>query len=587
MKNLARALAFVLALLPAVAAAQTFPTVPSGTVIGRTAIGTGPAQAIPITTLIASMLNPLTVTSVNTASVIYRGSTSGTATVSAQAVAGTPVIKWPTTSGTVPTTATLPIVLDAVTGNLTCPTCMLSLTTRAAAAALDLSAYTAVRTLSYAAAGDGGGASFKKVGSTPFLDSHVLTGTISAAGTGYGNGTYQLVEFTGGTGTNFFATVTVAGGVVTSVVKTFNPGGYGYTAADVLTASNAQLGGTGSGFTYTVSTVSTPLASFTDAAGNHWQYVPDTFIDPRQFGAKFDWSGTDASATDDSAALQAALNFGSYGPTRFSINGTNFAGTKVLAPKGMALVCNALTMYGATQFFGQGPSNTNLHMCDAFPSAASHFVTICDPLTHLACFGPQIADMTLSATATAPGNADKYMIYSNAAQQARAISNVAVYTGKRGCFRYDTGYGGAAIFTVHNLFCTLFSASLSDGVVINAGTTLIKFYDTIVEGSYTGNAVNLIGGQITFDGFHVEAGPTTGININMTTSTHSATVKAATGGSSCTELIKLANTNTLGNFAIYDAVKNGCTRLVTNGQPAGSNRTTDAAPKDGLVAFNP
>ena len=31
-------------------------------------------------------------------------------------VAGTPVIKWPTTSGTVPTTASLPIVLDPVTG---------------------------------------------------------------------------------------------------------------------------------------------------------------------------------------------------------------------------------------------------------------------------------------------------------------------------------------------------------------------------------------------------------------------------------------------------------------------------------------
>jgi hypothetical protein len=123
MKNLSRALAIILALLPAVAAAQTFPTVPSGTVIGRTAIGTGPAQAIPIASLIATMLNPLTVTSVNTASVIYRGSTSGTATISAQAVAGTPIIKWPTTSGTVPTTAALPVLLDAVTGAITCPGC--------------------------------------------------------------------------------------------------------------------------------------------------------------------------------------------------------------------------------------------------------------------------------------------------------------------------------------------------------------------------------------------------------------------------------------------------------------------------------
>lgn len=124
MKNLARLLALVLALLPPIAAAQTFPTVPSGTVIGRTATGTGPSQAIPITTLIASMLNPLTVTSVNTASVIYRGATSGTVTVAAPAVAGTRTITWPTSSGTVPVTATSPVAINGTTGDITCATCV-------------------------------------------------------------------------------------------------------------------------------------------------------------------------------------------------------------------------------------------------------------------------------------------------------------------------------------------------------------------------------------------------------------------------------------------------------------------------------
>lgn len=126
MKQLSRALVFLLALLPPIAAAQTFPTVPSGTVIGRTATGTGPAQAIPITTLIASMLNPLTVTSVNTASVVYRGATSGTVTVAAQSVAGTRTVTWPTASGTVPVTATSPIAINATTGDITCSTCVVS-----------------------------------------------------------------------------------------------------------------------------------------------------------------------------------------------------------------------------------------------------------------------------------------------------------------------------------------------------------------------------------------------------------------------------------------------------------------------------
>jgi len=55
--------------------------------------------------------------------VLFRGSSTGTATVSAQATAGTPAIKWPTTSGTVATTATSPIVLNSTTGVITCPTC--------------------------------------------------------------------------------------------------------------------------------------------------------------------------------------------------------------------------------------------------------------------------------------------------------------------------------------------------------------------------------------------------------------------------------------------------------------------------------
>lgn len=125
MRQIKAAITGILTLLAAAtASAQTFPTVPSGTVIGRTAVGTGPSQAIPITQLIASMVNPLTVTSVNTASVVYRGATSGTATVTAQAVAGTPTILLPNTSGTLVDNATLPLAIDAATGNVSCPACI-------------------------------------------------------------------------------------------------------------------------------------------------------------------------------------------------------------------------------------------------------------------------------------------------------------------------------------------------------------------------------------------------------------------------------------------------------------------------------
>ena len=74
----------------------------------------------------------------------------------------------------------------------------------------------------------------------------LLDGTISNAGTGYTNATYSYIPLTGGTGSGATATITVTGGVVTSIV--INDRGTGYAADDVLTATF----GSGSGFEFTV-----------------------------------------------------------------------------------------------------------------------------------------------------------------------------------------------------------------------------------------------------------------------------------------------------------------------------------------------
>lgn len=79
--------------------------------------------------------------------------------------------------------------------------------------------------------------------------SAVASGTI-VGGAAYTNGTYNNVALTGGTGTGATASITVAGGVVTSVV--IDSGGENYVIGDVLTAPAASIGGTGSGFTYTI-----------------------------------------------------------------------------------------------------------------------------------------------------------------------------------------------------------------------------------------------------------------------------------------------------------------------------------------------
>jgi hypothetical protein len=77
--------------------------------------------------------------------------------------------------------------------------------------------------------------------------------TITNGGAGYANGVYFNVPLTGGSGNSATANIVVSGGAVTSV--TMSNRGCFYTASNALGASNANLGGTGSGFVLTVNSV--------------------------------------------------------------------------------------------------------------------------------------------------------------------------------------------------------------------------------------------------------------------------------------------------------------------------------------------
>jgi hypothetical protein len=84
-------------------------------------------------------------------------------------------------------------------------------------------------------------------------------GEITDDGSAYTNGAYVAVPFTnvsslGNSGT---ANITVAGGVVTTV-EIQNPGD-GYKIGDILSVAAADIGGTGSGFLWTVTNVTADL----------------------------------------------------------------------------------------------------------------------------------------------------------------------------------------------------------------------------------------------------------------------------------------------------------------------------------------
>jgi len=89
----------------------------------------------------------------------------------------------------------------------------------------------------------------------------ILTATITNAGAGYTNGTYNNTVLTGGSGTGATANITVAGNVVTSVV--INGHGINYVVGNTLSASITG----GAGFVLTVATLMSFVSLYQNEIG--------------------------------------------------------------------------------------------------------------------------------------------------------------------------------------------------------------------------------------------------------------------------------------------------------------------------------
>lgn len=81
----------------------------------------------------------------------------------------------------------------------------------------------------------------------------LIVGNISEAGTAYNDGQYNNIPLTGGTGSGATANITISEGMIITVVM--ESLGMDYLVGDIVSASAATIGGSGSGFTYNVDTI--------------------------------------------------------------------------------------------------------------------------------------------------------------------------------------------------------------------------------------------------------------------------------------------------------------------------------------------
>lgn len=101
----------------------------------------------------------------------------------------------------------------------------------------------------------------------------LLNGNITNAGQGYTNGNYTAVPVQNLTGYGSGATldITVAGNIIT--VATINAAGDGYEINDELTVNASDVGGTGSGFVYTVTDVTDDLDAVISMPAEYYEAI--------------------------------------------------------------------------------------------------------------------------------------------------------------------------------------------------------------------------------------------------------------------------------------------------------------------------
>lgn len=447
------------------------------------------------------------------------------------------------------------------------------------------------------------GAIFKRVPSgTPFTDTWPTTVTITG-GSGYTNGTYYGMFFGGSaTGRGLVATITIAGGALTSVNFYAMPGN-AYVVGDVLTFAGIGSGGSvgaGTGASITIATISSPLASFVNANdSSRWQYVESKgFPHVNEFGAKPDWISTDSGATNNFASIQAAMFYATCNLTGTPEGGGGYIGGKVMMGRGSYMILhpsNLVSLIVPGSVFLEGVGGTMIKISDAWYTGGTHAICLGNPNAHFAQFRSGMRNLGVAWSRGINMTTGTFMVYSNNTQDGGGLKDVYLYTGQFGGIKYEIGYGGASTVEFHNV--SLNVEGVSGAAYFNVGTTVVDCRTFVMAAPSSGRndtsqAVALAGtgGMYSFDGVHVEGFNDSGFLIDLQTGNNPyASFKNVTGGLSVDWLFVLTSTNEPGNCSFERCQTNNglASGLIQNGQPSGTSRTTNVKPKDGIVFLNP
>lgn len=450
------------------------------------------------------------------------------------------------------------------------------LSSRTFAATQDLSSFSSIQTLGYSTAGDGGGATFKKVVAGTILpDAFVNCNPCTiAGGSGYPDGTYNGVPLSGAC----VVQAVVSGGAVTQV--NFAVPCIGQQVGNVLSVNNSYLGGSGSGFTITITSVSTPHASFTDASGNLWQYQSNGFVNALQFGCVGDWNGVDASATNNIDCLWSAIAFAS---NPISTSAALVYGNQVWLPRGAYMTCGIFlnSVYNipiptGVTLTGAGINATTLRQC-ATDSSGAHYIELCNSNMLVGEFGCKVEKMSIDSSAIASSTSGFAVVYSNAGQQFTLGEELNINAGLKGCVKYEIGRGGAANDIWLGINCVQNDAATTAAFSFNAGSAQHVLRDSVCASAPSGGASTCIlhpSGRLVVDTLDIEGYVLGLVQNNNTAGANSVFRNVQQNSASCSAVVQLTAANIPGNI-VLENIAHSCPMAVQNAQSGGVNFTAN------------